>query len=100
MVKSAQVHVMDFESAMKESFLQLQEATKTEPTVEKLSACIACLMAAEIISAPKPDLHAQTQQFYKYASMHLKVLKKDLPVRATERIDRMLKALAGGVGWV
>ena len=75
---------------------QLQATISLEPTASQIGQVIAFLMVAEFIAVPSTDPGNQASSMYKYFSTKFRILKKELPAKATDKMDRMIRDAARG----
>ena len=70
----------------------LEGESKGRETRERSAYLIACIMLLELLVHQDPDaVQALAASFYKYSASTLRTLKKQLPQKATEKLERIIK---------
>ena len=98
-IKDIQHHEKDLGETFSAEVKDLYSALTSTPNVYDFSYVVSCLMLAELIACPKSDteLGVQANSLWKFTFSSLRVLKKQLPTKATERLERMIKDSAAQV---
>eukprot|EP00439_Symbiodinium_sp_Y106_P073523 s2186_g13.t2 len=87
-------HAKDLEGAtvLLDAYNKLKTAIHATPTVDSYAYLIACIMLLELLVHQDPDaVQALAASFYKYSASTLRTLKKQLPQKATEKLERIIK---------
>ncbi|CAE7209196.1 unnamed protein product, partial [Symbiodinium sp. CCMP2456] len=89
-------HEKDFEGtgALLDAYNKLKTSILTAPTVDNYGYLVSCIMLVELLLPDHPqanEIPTLAAQFYKYSASNLRTLKKQLPQKATEKLERIIK---------